>query len=82
MPNLSGKRVAILSTNGFEQSELEVPLKSLREAGATVQVVSLKSGEITGWDQKDWGRSVKVDATLDQMSSQPVTTRWFCRAAR
>lgn len=66
MPNISGKRIAILATNGFEQSELEVPLKALRDAGAIVDVVSLKSGEITGWDNKDWGRSVPVDRTLDE----------------
>jgi len=68
MQNISGKRVAILSTHGFEQSELEVPLKKLREAGATVDVVSLESGEITGWDKKDWGRPVPVDKTLDEAS--------------
>lgn len=66
MQDISGKRVAILATHGFEQSELEVPLAKLREAGARVDVVSLESGEITGWDKKDWGRAVKVDATLDE----------------
>ena len=69
MPNISGKRIAILATNGFEQSELEVPLKTLRAEGATVDVVSLKGGEITGWDNKDWGRSVPVDKTLDEVSA-------------
>ncbi|MBZ9997827.1 type 1 glutamine amidotransferase domain-containing protein [Mesorhizobium sp. BH1-1-4] len=66
MQNISGKRIAVLATNGFEQSELEVPLKKLREAGAQVDVVSLASGEIRGWDHKDWGRSVPVDKTLDE----------------
>ena len=66
---LSGKRIAILATNGFEQSELEVPRNSLKEAGATVEVVSLQAGEIKGWDKKDWGRPVKVDKTLDQVSA-------------
>ncbi|GGH53596.1 hypothetical protein GCM10011341_19170 [Frigidibacter albus] len=33
MQDISGKRVVILATNGFEQSELEVPLKKLRDAG-------------------------------------------------
>jgi protease I len=63
--DISGKRVAILATNGFEQSELEVPLKKLREAGATVDVVSLQPGEIKGWEKKNWGRAVPVDRTLD-----------------
>lgn len=66
MHDISGKRVAILATHGFEQSELEVPLKKLREAGADVDVVSLKPGEIKGWEKKDWGRPVKVDKTLDE----------------
>lgn len=64
--DISGKRIAILATNGFEQSELEVPLTKLREAGATVDVVSLEAGEIKGWEKKDWGRAVPVDRTLDE----------------
>jgi len=69
MQDISGKRVAILATNGFEQSELEVPLKTLREAGAEVHVVSLKSGEIKGWDGNDWGRAVPVDKVLSDVSA-------------
>ena len=41
----------------------------LKKAGATVDVVSLAGGEIKGWDQKDWGRPVKVDKTLDEASA-------------
>lgn len=66
MAELSGKKVAILATDGFEQSELEQPLDALKAAGATVEIVSLKSGEIRGWKHKDWGDAVKVDRTLDQ----------------
>jgi protease I len=68
MQDISGKRIAILATNGFEQSELEVPRDRLREAGAEVHVVSLEAGEIKGWDHKDWGRPVKVDKTLAEVS--------------
>jgi protease I len=67
--DLNGKRIAILATNGFEQSELEVPLDRLKKTGATVEVISLEEGEIKGWDKKDWGRPVKVDKTLDQASA-------------
>jgi protease I len=67
--DLNGKTIAILATHGFEQSELEVPRDRLRKAGATVHVVSLQSGEIKGWDEKDWGRPVKVDKTLDQVAA-------------
>jgi protease I len=65
---ISGKRIAILATNGFEQSELEVPVQKLKDAGAQVDVVSLEAGEIKGWDHKDWGRPVSVDRTLDSAS--------------
>ena len=66
---LDNKRIAILATNGFEQSELEVPFEKLKAAGATVHIVSLQAGEIRGWDKTDWGRAVKVDKTLDQVSA-------------
>jgi len=66
---LDNKKIAILATHGFEQSELEVPRDKLKAAGATVHIVSLQPGEIKGWDKKDWGRPVKVDKTLDQVSA-------------
>ncbi len=67
--DLTGKKIAILATNGFEQAELEVPQERLKKAGATVDVVSLAAGEIKGWDKKDWGRPMKVDKTLDEASA-------------
>jgi protease I len=63
--DLTGKKVAILATEGFEQAELFDPKKALDEAGATTHVISLKSGEIKGWDMTDWGKSIKVDLTVD-----------------
>jgi protease I len=69
MSDLSGKTILILATNGFEQSELDVPHAKLKEAGATVHIVAPEAGEITGWDQKDWGRAVKVDKTLAEVSA-------------
>lgn len=65
---IKGKRVAILATNGFEQSELFEPRKALQEAGAETVVVSLEPGEIKGWKEKNWGDSCKVDMTVDQCS--------------
>ena len=61
---LDGKHILILATNGFEQSELEVPRDKLKAAGAHVDIVSPEKGEITGWDMKDWGKPVKVDKEL------------------
>ena len=66
MPNnLQGKTIAILATDGFEQSELTKPKKALEEAGARTQVVSPAGKKIKGWDRKDWGEEVPVDTTLD-----------------
>jgi protease I len=65
---IPGKRVAILATNGFEQSELEIPRDKLKAAGAKVDIVSPEQGEIKGWDKKDWGRPVKVDRQLADVS--------------
>ena len=69
MHDITGKTVLILATNGFEQSELEVPRDRLKAAGATVDIVSPEKGEIKGWDKKDWGRPVKVDKTLDSVKA-------------
>jgi protease I len=68
--SLHGKKIAILATDGFEQVELTEPRKALDKAGATTEVVSLKSGEIKGWKFKEWGDTVKVDKTLDQAKVQ------------
>ena len=62
---LNGLRVAILATDGFEQSELLEPQKALREAGATPEIVAPKSGEIQGMQHHDKGDKVKVDRTID-----------------
>ncbi len=65
MPNtLQGKTVAILATNGFEQSELLKPKQALEEAGARTQVVSPAEGKIRGWENKNWGKDVPVDVPL------------------
>ncbi len=66
---LNGKKVAILAANGFEQSELFEPKKALEDAGAEVSIVSLESGEIKGWDKKDWGKSIAVDLTVDEANA-------------
>jgi protease I len=63
---LGGKRIAILATDGFEQSELFEPMRALENAGAQVLVVSIKSGEIKSWKDKNWGQTIRVDLTLDE----------------
>jgi protease I len=63
---LQGKKIAILATDGFEQVELTEPKKALETAGASVDVISPKPGEIKGWKFTDWGETTKVDKTLDE----------------
>ena len=67
---LDGVRVAILATDGFEQSELFEPKKALEEAGATVQIVSLQAGEIKGWNHTNWGETIDVDLTVDEANAE------------
>jgi len=64
------KRVLILATDGFEQSELIEPRKALENAGIETVVASPKSGEIKGWNHTDWGETVKVDAALSEVSAE------------
>jgi len=63
---LNGKRVAVLATDGVEQSELIKPKEALEEQGATATVVSPKPDKIKGWDVDDWDQEIKVDRTLDK----------------
>ena len=66
---LNGKKIAILATNGFEQSELLSPRSALLEAGALVEVVSLERGDITAWDENQWGERVSVDRVVSEADS-------------
>jgi protease I len=63
----SDLRVAILATNGFEESELTEPLKTLTEAGAQVTIVSLEPGEIQAVQHMTKTAKVPVDLTIDQI---------------
>jgi protease I len=64
---LRGLRVALLATDGFEQSELLEPRRALNAAGAETEVVSVKEGVVRGWNHTEWGQEVKVDRTLDDV---------------
>jgi protease I len=64
--SLSSKRVAILAADGFEQAELEEPMKALKEAGADVSIVSVKPGKIQGMHHADKGDQFDVDLVLDR----------------
>lgn len=66
---LKGKKVAILATDGFEQSELKEPKKALEDEGAQVDIISIKNGKIKGWEHTDWGDEIKVDKVIEEANS-------------
>lgn len=63
------KRIAILATDGFEESELKSPKEAMENEGFQVDIVSLKSGSIKAWDQGNWSSEYNVDKTLDSVSA-------------
>ena len=67
--NLDGKKIAILVTDGFEQSELEEPRAALKEASAATYVVSPKNNAVKAWDKTQFGNMVKVDVPLHYAQS-------------
>jgi protease I len=67
--DLTGKRVAILATDGVERVELIEPRKALDAAGANTTVVSPKQGSIKGWEHDHWGEDIKVDQALQSASA-------------
>ena len=64
------KRVLILATDGFEQSELLEPRKLLEAAGFKTVLASPTPGKIRGWNHGDWGQSVTVDKDIDEVSAE------------
>ncbi len=63
------KNIAILATDGFEESELKSPKQALEDQGWTAHIVSLKSGEIKSWADGDWGSKYKVDKVVTDVSA-------------
>jgi protease I len=67
MSDLNGFRVAVLATDGFEESELTVPVRALKGAGAQVSIISLKPGEIQGVRHAEKSLRVKVDRAINDV---------------
>ena len=62
---LSGKRIAVLAADGFEQAELRTPLTALADGGAEATLVSLRRGRIRGMHMHQPGDLVRVDRSID-----------------
>jgi protease I len=67
---LQGKRVAFLATDMVEQVELTKPWKAVKDAGGTPELVSLKEGEIQGFNHYDKADTFKVDRTVEEARAE------------
>ena len=67
---LTNKKVAVLVADGFEEVEFTQPVEALKNAGATVEVVSLKSGQVKAWATKDWGKEYEVDTVVAEANAK------------
>ncbi|MFC7552589.1 type 1 glutamine amidotransferase domain-containing protein [Pseudoroseomonas wenyumeiae] len=78
MTDIRQARILVLATDGFEQSELLVPVEQLRAKGATVEVAApektMEPGQITAWDgeaaKPGWGQKVTVDRKLAEVRAE------------
>lgn len=69
MPNLQGKKVAILVENGFEQVELTSPKQALEEAGAQTQIISPQHDQVKAWQHTQWGDTFPVDVPIENANA-------------
>ncbi len=66
MGKLTGKTVAILTENGFEEVELTSPRKALEDAGATVHIISPQKDKVRGWNHDHWSIELPVDKHISE----------------
>lgn len=66
MPQLKGKKIAMLVTDGFEQVEMTSPREALEKAGATVHVVSPKEKSVRGWNHDEKADEFPVDTPVSK----------------
>jgi protease I len=67
---LKGHKVAIVLTDGFEQSEMTEPRKALQEAGADVFLISPKKETVKGWKHVAWGDEFSVDQVIEKAKAE------------
>jgi deglycase len=63
------KKVAILATHGFEESELKSPKEHIENEGWTAHIISLKEGNIKSWADGNWGPDYPVDFMVKDVSA-------------
>ena len=70
------KRIAILATNGFEESELKSPKEAMEAEGFQVDIVSPESGSIKGWSNGNWSNSYEVTKTLNKAKADEYLAKY------
>ena len=68
--NIEGKKVAILTENGFEEVELTSPMNALEEAGATVHVISPQKDKVKAWNHDHWSIELPVDKNVSNANPE------------
>ena len=68
--NIEGKKVAILTENGFEEIELTSPMNALEQAGAIVHIISPQKGKVKAWDHDHWSIELSVDRSLSEANPE------------
>ncbi len=63
------KKIAILATNGYEESELNSPKKAMEKEGFKVDIISKEKGSIKGWSEGQWSGTATVDYSLGEVKA-------------
>lgn len=70
MKTLEGKKVAILTENGFEEEELTSPKRALEKAGATVHIISPQEKTVKAWSHDHWSIELPVDVNVSRANTE------------
>jgi protease I len=70
MKSLQGKKIALVTENGFEEVELTSPKQALEEAGAEVHIVSPQKSKVKAWDHDHWSIELKVDKHINDVAEK------------
>lgn len=67
---LTNKKIAVVVANGFEEIELTQPVEALKNAGATVDIISPEEKTVKAWAEKEWGKDYPVDKQIGSVSAE------------
>lgn len=62
---LQSQKIAVLMSNGFNETDFLMIQKAMIDQGASLRIVSTDSGLVNGWDGKGWGHNFAIDAQLN-----------------